>query len=36
MCRVFALRMCPVCSGCGRTIAYCEVRKREDGEAIAC
>ena len=33
---VFALHMCPVCSRCGRPIAYCEVGKGEDGKAVAC
>ena len=34
--RLFVSHTCPVCSRCGRPIAYCEVGKREDGKAIAC
>ena len=33
MSRVFALHMNPVCTRCGRPIAYCEVGK-EDGKAV--
>ena len=34
--RVFVLRMCLVCSWCGRPIAYCEMGKWKDGKVNAC